>query len=198
MLSIFSCAFQPSVRLLWRSVYLNLLPMLWLGCSFVCLLFILSCISCLYIWEINLLSIASFANIFSHSEGCLFILFMVSFAVQKLLSLIRPYLLIFAFIFITLGGESKKIFLGFMSESVLLRASQVVLVVKNPPAIQETGEMQVRSLCQEDPLEKSMPIHFSILVWRVPWTEEPGGLQSSHKELDMTEHERMCSAYVFL
>ena len=119
MLSIFSCAFQPSVCLLWRSVYLNLLPMLWLGCSFVCLLFILSCISCLYIWEINLLSIASFANIFSQSIGCLFILSMVCFAVQKLLSLIRPYLLIFAFIFITLGGESKKTLLWFMSKSSL-------------------------------------------------------------------------------
>ena len=50
---------------------------------------LLSCMSCLYILEINPLSIASFANIFSHSEGCLFILFMVSFAVQKLLSSIR-------------------------------------------------------------------------------------------------------------
>ena len=118
-LSIFSCAFQPSICLLWGNVYLDLLPMLWLGCSFVCLLFILSCISCLYIWEINLLSVASFANIFSHSEGCLFILFMVSFAVQKLLSLVRPYLLIFAFIFMILGGESKKILLWFMSKSSL-------------------------------------------------------------------------------
>ena len=46
-------------------------------------LVILSCMSCLYILEINLLSVASFANIFSLSEGCLFVLFMVSFAVQK-------------------------------------------------------------------------------------------------------------------
>ena len=76
--------------------------------------------NCLYILDINLLSIASFANIFSHSEGCLFILFMVSFAVQMLLSLIRPYLLIFAFIFITLGRESEKILLWFMSKSSLL------------------------------------------------------------------------------
>ena len=53
--------------------------------------------------------VASFANIFSHSEGCLFVLFMVSFAVQKLLSLIRPHLFIFVFIFITLGDRSKKI-----------------------------------------------------------------------------------------
>ena len=52
---------------------------------------ILSCMSCLYILEINLLLVASFANIFSHSVGCLFVLFMVSFAVQKLLSLIRSH-----------------------------------------------------------------------------------------------------------
>ena len=50
------------------------------------------------------LSVASFANIFSHSEDCIFVLFMVSFAVQKLLSLIRSYLFIFVFIFITLEG----------------------------------------------------------------------------------------------
>ena len=60
---------------------------------------------------INTLSFASFANISSHSEGCLFILFIVSFAVQKLLSFIRSYLFIFVFISITLGGGSKKIFL---------------------------------------------------------------------------------------
>ena len=66
----------------------------------------LSCRSCLYIFEINYLSVASFAIIFSHSEGCLFTLFIVSFVVQKLLSLIRSHLFIFAFISITLGGES--------------------------------------------------------------------------------------------
>ena len=64
--------------------------------------------SCLYILEIKPLSVASFANIFSHSEDCLFVLFMVSLAVQKLLSSIRSHLLIFVFIFITLGGGSKK------------------------------------------------------------------------------------------
>jgi len=50
--------------------------------------FVLSCMRCLYILEINPLSMVSFAIIFSHSEGCLFTLFIVSFAVQKLLSLI--------------------------------------------------------------------------------------------------------------
>ena len=39
-------------------------------------------------------------------------------------------------------------------------------------------EIQVQSLDQEDPLEKGMATHFSILAWRIPWTEEPGGLQS--------------------
>ena len=49
-------------------------------------------------------------------------------------------------------------------------------VVKNPPAMQELQKMQVRSLGQGDPLEKSMATHSSILAWEIPWTEEPGGL----------------------
>ena len=65
----------------------------------------LSCMSCLYVLEINLFSVVSFALIFSHSEGCPFTLLIVSFFVQKLLSLIRSHLLIFVFIFIILGGE---------------------------------------------------------------------------------------------
>ena len=74
--------------------------------------------------EINRLSVASFTIIFSHSEGCLFILFKVSFAVQKLLNLIRSHFFIFVFIFITLGvmksnEKSKRVLLGFMSKSVL-------------------------------------------------------------------------------
>ena len=48
-------------------------------------------------------------------------------------------------------------------------------MVKNLPAIAET---QVQSLGQEDSLEKGMATHSSILTWRIPWTEEPGGLQS--------------------
>ena len=62
--------------------------------------------SYLYILEINPLSFVSFAVIFSHSEGCFLILFIVSFAVQKLLSLIRSHLFTFVFISITLGGGS--------------------------------------------------------------------------------------------
>ena len=58
----------------------------------------------LYIWDINPLLVVSFANISSHSVGCLFILLMVSCAVQKLLSLIRAYLF-FYFVSFTLGGR---------------------------------------------------------------------------------------------
>ena len=57
----------------------------------------LSCRSCLYIFEINFLSVASFAIIFSHSEGHLFTLLIVSFVVQKLLSLIRSHLFLLLF-----------------------------------------------------------------------------------------------------
>ena len=71
----------------------------------------LSFMSYLYVCEINSLSVASFAIIFSHSEGCLFTLLMVSFVVQKLLSLIRSHLFIFAFISNILGGGSKRILL---------------------------------------------------------------------------------------
>ena len=55
--------------------------------------------------------------------------------------------------------------MGFPSDSL----------VKNPPAMQET---QIRSLGQGDPLEKEKATHSSILAWEIPWTEEPGGLQS--------------------
>ena len=80
---------------------------------------ILSYMSCFYILEINPLSVALFAIIFSHSEGRLFIFFIVSFAVQKLLSFIRPHLFIFLFIFISLGSGSERILLWFLTKSVL-------------------------------------------------------------------------------
>ena len=57
----------------------------------------------------------------------------------------------------------------------LIGASLVAQRLKRLPAMQETW---VRSLGWEDPLEKEMATHSSILAWRIPWTEEPGGLQS--------------------
>ena len=101
MLSISSCAYYPSSlkKFLLRSFAHFLIGL------FV-FLFVLSCVSCLCILEINPLSVVSFAIIFSHSEGCLFTLFIVSFAVQKLLSLFRFHLFMFVFISIILGGGS--------------------------------------------------------------------------------------------
>ena len=72
----------------------------------LCVFLVLRCMTCLYILEINPLSVVSVAIIFSHSESCLFTLLTVSFAVQKLLSLIRCHLFTFVFISITLGGGS--------------------------------------------------------------------------------------------
>ena len=53
----------------------------------------------------------------------------------------------------------------------------MVLVVKNHLPMQEMQETRVQSLGMEDPLEKEMATHSSILAWEIPWTEEPGGLQ---------------------
>ena len=69
-------------------------------------------------------------------------------------------------------------------------------MVKNPPAVQET---QVGSLGQEDPLEEEMAAHSSILAWRIPWMEEPGGLQSTGSQRvghDLNSHLLpICFAY---
>ena len=66
-------------------------------------------------------------------------------------------------------------------------------VVKNPPAVQEmqaTHAMRVQSLGQEDPLEESMAAHSSVLAWRIPGTEEPGGLLSmgSQSQTPLSAH----------
>ena len=65
--------------------------------------------------------------------------------------------------------------------------------VKNLPAMQEKQEIWVQSLGQEDPLEKGMAIHSSILSWRIPWTEEPGELQSM--ELQRVRHDWTTKTY---
>ena len=59
--------------------------------------------------------------------------------------------------------------------------------VKNSPAMQEMQETQVQSLGQEDPLEKGMATHSSILAWEIPWTEEHGGLQSMGSQKSWTQ-----------
>ena len=68
----------------------------------------------------------------------------------------------------------------------------MVQMVKNLPAMQETW---VRSLCREDLLEKGMPIHSSISAWRIPWTEEPGRLQSMG--LESVGHDWVTNTFTF-
>ena len=75
--------------------------------------------SCLCILDINPLLVISFASMFSQQVSCLFILSVVSFAVQKLLYLIRPHFFILAFVCFALENRSKKSLLGFTSKSVL-------------------------------------------------------------------------------
>ena len=69
-------------------------------------------------------------------------------------------------------------------------ASLVTQPVKNPPAMQETW---VQSLDWEDPLEKGMGTHSSILAWRIPWTEKPGRLQSI--VLQRIRHDRVTNTH---
>ena len=63
----------------------------------------------------------------------------------------------------------------YATARILRGQSLVAQMVKNLPAVQET---RVQSLVRDDPLEKGMATHSSVLAWRTPWTEEPGGLQS--------------------
>ena len=140
MLSIFSCVYWPSVCLLWRNVFLGLLPIFWLGCLFIW--HWAAWAACIF-WRLILCQFF-ICNYFLPFWGLSFILFMVSFAVQKLLSLI----------------------------------SRLAQTVKNLPAVEET---KVQSLDREDPLEKDMATHSSILAWRIPRTEEPGRLHKVAK-----------------
>ena len=85
--------------------------------------------SFLCILEINPLLVVLFESIFSHSVRCLLVLFIVTFAVQMILHLIRSHSFIFVFLFVTLEGRSKKILLLFMSKCVLPMFSSKSLIV---------------------------------------------------------------------
>ena len=78
-----------------------------------------------------------------------------------------------AFVFILIGFSSN-----WFNCTLFSWGCPCSLVIKNLPAVQETQERLVQSLNWEDPLEEGMATHSSILAWKTPWTEEPGGLQS--------------------
>ena len=169
MLSIFLCVCLPSICLLWINVYFDLLLSFWMGYfSF----FILCCVRCLYIFEINPLSVVWFANIFSHSKGCLFVLLLVSFTVQKFVSLIRCHLFIFGFI--TLQGRSKKSYCNLCQRVFYIFLQEFY-----------SAQPYIKSLAHFEfifvygiRVEKATAIHSSTLAWKIPWTEESGRLQS--------------------
>ena len=103
----------------------------WVFCPFfswgVWFFVVVELMSCLYVLEIKSFLVASFANIFSQSIGCIFVLFMASFVVQKLV--VWFALFIYAFISITLGDWHKKTLVWFMSENVLPMFSSGSFVV---------------------------------------------------------------------
>ena len=84
-------------------------------------------------------------------------------------------LMLLLFLLILFG---VRLFISFENIFILILGFPGGSVVKNPPAVQETQEIQVWFLGWEDPLEEGTATHSSILAWRIPWTEEPGGLQS--------------------
>ena len=91
-------------------------------------------------------------------------------------SLLKTHLMNSGTLLILYASTEKTYSLHFVkrcgkSWASLSWTSLAAQMVKSPPAMQET---QVRSLGQQDPLEKGMATHFSILAWRIPWTEEPG------------------------
>ena len=100
----------------------------------------LICMSYSYILEINPLSVVSFAIIFSHSEGCLFTVIIVSFSVQKLLSLIRSHLFTFLFISITLGGGSSEKAVAPHSSTLAWK----IPWMEEPGRLQSMGSLRVR------------------------------------------------------
>ena len=95
------------------------------------------------ILEIKPLSVALFTNIFSHSVGCLFVLFMVFFALQKFVSLIRSHLFIFAFISTALGDWPKRTLVWFMTENVVLMTSSRSFMVSQSFCAGKVGQLLV-------------------------------------------------------
>ena len=177
----------------------------------------LSCRNRLYILDNNPLLGIPLANILFHSVRCLFVLLMVSFAMQELLSLIRSHLFIFPFMSFALGDRPKRycynlcqrvflpyFLLGVLQFLVLYLALLSILSLLFVYSIGECSNFIILHVvvqfyqnyvlkrlsfphCKFFPLlswindttaEKAKAPHSSTLVWKIPWTEEPGRLQS--------------------
>ena len=112
MLSLLTICISSLERCLFRSAHFSIRFLVFL---------LLSCLSSLYILKIKSLMVLWFANIFSHSVGCLlkFFFFKFSFAVQKLASLIRSHSYMFGLIYVALEDLPQKMLIWFMSENVL-------------------------------------------------------------------------------
>ena len=114
MLSIF-----PGVLFCFGHQYIIFCPSFFFFDWVVPFFWVLCYMKCLYISEINPLLVISFAYIFSYYEGCLFFLFMVSFVMKKLLSLIKSHVFVFVFIFVTVGGGARR-YCCTLSQGILL------------------------------------------------------------------------------
>ena len=88
---------------------------------------------------------------------------------------------------------------SFVNESSYLYSDKTSLVAQMVKCLSTMREIWVRSLGWEDPLEKEMAIHSSTIAWKIPWTEEPGRLQSmDHKESDITERLHVTSKVLYI
>ena len=125
MLSIFSCVSWPSVCLLWRNIYVGLMPIFW----WCCLGFFDIELYELFVSYLCILEIKPFWLHFSQSVDYLFVLLMVSFALQKFISLIRSYLFIFPSISFAFRDWPRKTLLWLMSENVLPMFSSKSIMV---------------------------------------------------------------------
>ena len=134
---------------------------------FVCFL-VLSCMHFLYTLDINLWSVISLANISSQLVGCLFILLMVSFAMQKLLSLIRPHLFTFGFIFTTVGDGSSALWYWIYLPSWIWEALYAKWLFGK--STEEFGLRQGGSVVKKAcPCRRRRRRGFDPWVRRIPW-----------------------------